>query len=160
MLRVVGRVRARGLIEEIDLEQTRENSESVLRYLHARVAPLVTSFVLVLCDDQTESVRVDAVRRVFVANVSHDLKPPIGTRALLAQAGPDCAGAPAAVERCGGRMQRESKRLTQPVQEIIARSRVQDHAAPATTEKISAAEVVDDAADRARTGAEGKNIHI
>src|SRR5699024_10165144 len=37
---------------------------------------------------------------------------------------------------------------------------VQDHAAPATTEKISAAEVVDDAADRARTGAEGKNIHI
>ena len=160
MLRVVGRVRARGLIEEIDLEQTRENSESVLRYLHARVAPLGTSFVLVLCDDQTESVRVDAVRRDFVANVSHELKTPIGAMALLAEAVTDFADDPAAVERFGGRMQRESKRLTQLVQEIIDLSRVQDHAAPATTEKISAAEVVDDAADRARTGAEGKNIHI
>src|SRR5699024_11966703 len=53
MLRVVGRVRARGLIEEIEFEQTRENSESVQRYLHARVAPLATSFVLVLRDDHT-----------------------------------------------------------------------------------------------------------
>ncbi|MGO3023305.1 MAG: sensor histidine kinase [Brevibacterium sp.] len=160
MLRVVGRVRARGLIEEIDLEQTRENSESVLRYLHARVAPLGTSFVLVLCDDQTESKRVDAVRRDFVANVSHELKTPIGAMALLAEAVTDFADDPAAVERFGGRMQRESKRLTQLVQEIIDLSRVQDHAAPATTEKISVAEVVDDAADRARTGAEGKSIHI
>ena len=160
MLRVVGRVRARGLIEEIDLEQTREKSESVLRYLHARVAPLGTSFVLVLCDDQTESKRVDAVRRDFVANVSHELKTPIGAMALLAEAVTDFADDPAAVERFGGRMQRESKRLTQLVQEIIDLSRVQDHAAPATTEKISVAEVVDDAADRARTGAEGKNIHI
>ncbi|MFE1085305.1 sensor histidine kinase [Brevibacterium sediminis] len=160
MLRVVGRVRARGLIEEIDLEQTRENSDSVLRYLHARVAPLGTSFVLVLCDDQTESKRVDAVRRDFVANVSHELKTPIGAMALLAEAVTDFADDPAAVERFGGRMQRESKRLTQLVQEIIDLSRVQDHAAPATTEKISVAEVVDDAADRARTGAEGKNIHI
>ncbi|MGO3180761.1 MAG: sensor histidine kinase, partial [Brevibacterium linens] len=151
---------ARGLIEEIDLEQTRENSESVLRYLHARVAPLGTSFVLVLCDDQTESKRVDAVRRDFVANVSHELKTPIGAMALLAEAVTDFADDPAAVERFGGRMQRESKRLTQLVQEIIDLSRVQDHAAPATTEKISVAEVVDDAADRARTGAEGKSIHI
>ncbi len=160
MLRVVGRVRARGLIEEIDLEQKRENSDSVLRFLHARVAPLGTSFVLVLCDDQTESKRVDAVRRDFVANVSHELKTPIGAMALLAEAVTDFADDPAAVERFGGRMQRESKRLTQLVQEIIDLSRVQDHAAPATTEKISAAEVVDDAADRARTRAEGKNIHI
>src|SRR5699024_6920535 len=92
--------------------------------------------------------------------VSHELKTPIGAMALLAEAVTDFADDPAAVERFGGRMQRESKRLTQLVQEIIDLSRVQDHAAPATTEKVSAAEVVDDAADRARTGAEGKSIHI
>lgn len=160
MLGVVGRVRGRGLIEEIDLEQRRENSESVLRFLHARIAPLGTSFVLVLCDDQTESKRVDSVRRDFVANVSHELKTPIGAMSLLAEAVTDFSDDPAAVERFGGRMQRESKRLTQLVQEIIDLSRVQDHAAPATTEKISAAEVVEDAADRARTRAEGKSIHI
>ena len=160
MLRMVGRVRARGLIEEIELEQKRERTDSVLRFLHARVAPLGTAFVLVLCDDQTESKRVDSIRRDFVANVSHELKTPIGAMSLLAEAVTDFSDDPQAVERFGGRMQRESKRLTQLVQEIIDLSRVQDHATPSTTEKISAAEVVDDAADRARTRAEGKNIHI
>lgn len=160
MLEVVERVRARGLIEEIDLEQKRELSDSVLRYLHARIAPLGTAFILVLCDDQTESKRVDAVRRDFVANVSHELKTPIGAMALLAEAVTDFSDDPQAVERFGGRMQRESKRLTQLVQEIIDLSRVQDHAAPSTTEKISAAEVVEDAADRAHTRAEAKRIHI
>ncbi|QQB15918.1 two-component sensor histidine kinase [Brevibacterium casei] len=160
MLEVVERVRARGLIEEIDLEQKREASDAVLRYLHARIAPLGTAFILVLCDDQTESKRVDAVRRDFVANVSHELKTPIGAMALLAEAVTDFSDDPAAVERFGGRMQRESKRLTQLVQEIIDLSRVQDHAAPSTTEKISAAEVIDDAADRAHTRAEAKRIHI
>lgn len=160
MLSMVGRVRSRGLIEEIELEQKREQTDSVLRFLHARVAPLGTAFVLVLCDDQTESKRVDAVRRDFVANVSHELKTPIGAMSLLAEAVTDFADDPQAVERFGGRMQRESKRLTQLVQEIIDLSRVQDHTAPSATEKISAAEVVDDAADRARTHAEGKNIHI
>ena len=120
----------------------------------------MSSSVLVLCDDQTESKRVDAVRRDFVANVSHELKTPIGAMALLAEAVTDFSDDPQAVERFGGRMQRESKRLTQLVQEIIDLSRVQDHTAPSATEKISAAEVVDDAADRARTRAEGKNIHI
>ncbi|AZT99245.1 two-component sensor histidine kinase [Brevibacterium aurantiacum] len=160
MLRMIERVRSRGLIEEIELEQKREQTDSVLRFLHARVAPLGTNFVLVLCDDQTESKRVDAVRRDFVANVSHELKTPIGAMALLAEAVTDFSDDPQAVERFGGRMQRESKRLTQLVQEIIDLSRVQDHTAPSATEKISAAEVVDDAADRARTRAEGKNIHI
>lgn len=160
MLRMVGRVRSRGLIEEIELEQKREQTDSVLRFLHARVAPLGTSFVLVLCDDQTESKRVDSIRRDFVANVSHELKTPIGAMSLLAEAVTDFSDDPQAVERFGGRMQRESKRLTQLVQEIIDLSRVQDHTAPSATEKISAAEVVDDAADRARTRAEGKSIHI
>ncbi|SMX97881.1 two-component system, OmpR family, sensor histidine kinase SenX3 [Brevibacterium sp. 239c] len=160
MLRMVGRVRSRGLIEEIDLEQKREQTDSILRFLHARVAPLGTAFVLVLCDDQTESKRVDSIRRDFVANVSHELKTPIGAMSLLAEAVTDFSDDPEAVERFGGRMQRESKRLTQLVQEIIDLSRVQDHTAPSATEKISAAEVVDDAADRARTRAEGKNIHI
>ncbi|WP_233430430.1 MULTISPECIES: ATP-binding protein [Brevibacterium] len=160
MLRMVGRVRSRGLIEEIELEQKREQTDSILRFLHARVAPLGTAFVLVLCDDQTESKRVDSIRRDFVANVSHELKTPIGAMSLLAEAVTDFSDDPQAVERFGGRMQRESKRLTQLVQEIIDLSRVQDHTAPSATEKISAAEVVDDAADRARTRAEDKSIHI
>ncbi|WP_349829606.1 sensor histidine kinase [Brevibacterium litoralis] len=157
---VVERVRVRGLIEELDFEQTRSPESRTTRYLHARVAPLGTAFVLVLCDDHTESRRVDAVRRDFVANVSHELKTPIGAISLLAEAVTDFSDDPEAVERFGGRMQQESKRLSQLVQEIIDLSRVQDHEAPAAAETVSVAEVVKDAVDRASTAAEAKSIEL
>ena len=51
-----------------------------------RVAPLGSSLVLLLVEDRTEARRVDAVRRDFVANVSHELKTPVGGLALLAEA--------------------------------------------------------------------------
>src|SRR5262249_11485598 len=55
-----------------------------------RVAPLSGTLgggglVLVLAEDQTESRRVEEVRRDFVANVSHELKTPIGALALLTE---------------------------------------------------------------------------
>ena len=159
LLEVVSRVRSRGLIEEIDLEHTVGSAASP-RYLHARVAALGPAFVLVLCDDQTESRRVDAVRRDFIANVSHELKTPIGAMSLLAEAVTDFADDPEAVARFGGRMQKESTRLTQLVTEIIDLSRVQDHEIPAAPEKVHVARVVEEAVDRARTVADGKNIEL
>ena len=51
-----------------------------------RVAPLGTRFVLLLADDRTEAHRLDDVRRDFVANISHELKTPIGAVGLLAEA--------------------------------------------------------------------------
>ena len=157
LLEVVSRVRSRGLIEEIDLEHTVGSAASP-RYLHARVAALGPAFVLVLCDDQTESRRVDAVRRDFIANVSHELKTPIGAMSLLAEAVTDFADDPEAVARFGGRMQKESTRLTQLVTEIIDLSRVQDHEVPAAPERVPVARVVEEAVDRARTVADGKGI--
>ncbi|GAA2011941.1 sensor histidine kinase [Brevibacterium samyangense] len=157
---VVERVRVRGLIEEVHFEQKRGADARHTRYLHARVAPLGTTFVLVLCDDQTEARRLNAVRRDFVANVSHELKTPIGAISLLAEAVTDFADDPEAVERFGGRMQQESKRLSQLVQEIIDLSRVQDHEAPGNTETVLISSVIEDAVDRARTQAEAKNITV
>lgn len=160
LLAVVRRARVRGLIEELDFEQKRGSDARVARHLHARVAPLGPSFVLVLCDDQTEARRLDAVRRDFVANVSHELKTPIGAVALLAEAVTDFADDPEAVGRFGTRMQRESKRLAQLVQEIIDLSRVQDHETPAATELIPIGRIIEDAVDRASTRADAKNITL
>ncbi len=160
LLDVVVRVRARGLIEEVNFKKERGGDRGSVRHLHARVAPLGSAYVLVLADDQTEAKRVHEVRRDFVANVSHELKTPVGALSLLAEAVTDCADDPEAVARFGGRIQQESKRLTQLVQEIIDLSRVQDHETPGATEDVSIAKVIEEAVDRAKTRAEAKNISI
>ena len=80
-----------------------------------------------LVEDRTEARRVDAVRRDFVANVSHELKTPVGALALLAEALVDAADDPEAVRRFAGRMQHESERLTRLVQDVIELSRLQGH---------------------------------
>ena len=58
------------------------------------------------------------MRNDFVANVSHELKTPVGAISLLAEAS-DLGGRPEAVRRFAGRMHKESARLGALVQDII-----------------------------------------
>ena len=81
--------------------------------------------MLVLVEDRTRERRVEAIRRDFVANVSHELKTPVGALNLLAEAVEEAADDPEAVSRFAGRMQTESARLTRLVQQIIELSRLQ-----------------------------------
>ena len=95
-----------------------------------RVAPLGGAvggggLVLVLAEDQTESRRVDEVRRDFVANTSHELKTPVGALALLAETIEDAADDAEAVRRFAGKMRQEAQRLTNLVQDLITLSRIQ-----------------------------------
>ena len=98
---LVEQVRSDGVIREIDLQVPRSHRGTELLTLDVRVAPL-GDLVLVLAEDQTAVRRVDAVRRDFVANVSHELKTPVGALALLAEAVQGSADDPDAVRRFSG----------------------------------------------------------
>ena len=94
-------------------------------YVYVRVARLGARFVLVLAEDRTESYRLDEVRRDFVANVSHELKTPIGAVSLLAEALESAAKEPDEVKRFAKRLTIEAERLARITHEIIELSRLQ-----------------------------------
>ncbi|MFC1409460.1 sensor histidine kinase [Streptacidiphilus sp. N1-12] len=123
-----------------------------------RVAPLGSRLVLVLVEDLTEARRIEAVRRDFVANVSHELKTPVGALSLLSEAVQDASDDPEAVRRFAGRMLIEATRLTSLVQEIIELSRVQDDERLTDAEPVAVDELVAEAMDRCRHQAAAKQI--
>jgi two-component system sensor histidine kinase SenX3 len=123
-----------------------------------RVAPLGSRLVLVLVEDLTEARRIEAVRRDFVANVSHELKTPVGALSLLSEAVQDASDDPEAVRRFAGRMLIEATRLTSLVQEIIELSRVQDDDRLVDPEWVPVDELVAEAMDRCRHQAAAKQI--
>ena len=94
---MVADVRRDGIIREHEMTVLRPPLGKGLITLRLRVAPLGPDTVLVLAEDLTEASRVDAVRRDFVANVSHELKTPIGALSLLAEAVLSSAEEPEAV---------------------------------------------------------------
>jgi two-component system sensor histidine kinase SenX3 len=120
---LVRQVRRDGQIRETELTMPRPSGPP--RTVTARVAPLSSRFVLALIEDRTRERRVEEVRRDFVANVSHELKTPVGAIKLLAEAVSDASGDPEAVERFASRMLTESDRLSKMVQQIIELSRLQ-----------------------------------
>ena len=126
--------------------------------VQVRVAPLTEEYILLLADDRTEIARTEAVRNDFVANVSHELKTPVGAISLLAEALESAPEDQATVRRFASRMMTESARLAALVQDIIELSRLQgkDVARVALAVDINA--VIAEAVDRTRLPALSKNI--
>ena len=81
--------------------------------------------ILVAATDESAAQRMEAARRDFVANVSHELKTPVAAMGLLAEATVDAADDPDAVRRFAGKLQSEAVRLGALVNELIALSRLQ-----------------------------------
>ena len=159
LLEMVQVVRRDGQIREGELV-LRRVSRGHARTVVARVAPLGSRLVLVLVEDRTRERRVDAIRRDFVANVSHELKTPVGALKLLADAVAEAADEPEAVIRFAARMQTESERLTRLVQQIIELSRLQGDNPLEDAGVIAVDEIVERAIDRVRVDAEGKQIDL
>jgi two-component system sensor histidine kinase SenX3 len=128
--------------------------------LEARIAPLHGGLVAVIVDDRSEARRVEDVRRDFVANVSHELKTPVGALSLLAEAVEDASDDPEAVRRFAGRMHLEAARLTTLVNELIDLSRLQGDDPLGHAEVVAIDDLVAVAVDRARLHAEAKQIAL
>ena len=159
MLNMARDTRRDGEIRQVELDLPRRGTgRGEALAVSARVAPLGSRLVLLLVEDLTEARRIEAVRRDFVANVSHELKTPVGALSLLSEAVLDASDDPEAVERFAGRMQIEATRLTNLVQEIIDLSRVQNDDPLEDAEPVRVDELVAEAIDRCRQQAGSKQI--
>ncbi len=120
---LISQVRRDGQIRETELVVPRPGTPA--RHVTARIAPLGADLVLALVEDRTRERQVEEIRRDFVANVSHELKTPVGAIKLLSEAVGEASDDPEAVQRFAGRMSAESDRLGRLVQQIIELSRLQ-----------------------------------
>lgn len=155
---LVQQVRRDGQIRETELVIARPDGGA--RHVTARVAPLGSRVVLALVEDRTRERRVEEVRRDFVANVSHELKTPVGAIRLLAEAVHGAADDPEAVKRFAGRMLTESDRLSRLVQQIIELSRLQADDPLDAPVAVCVDDVVKVAVDTSRIDAEAKRIEV
>jgi len=159
LLQLVRSVRRDGDSRMVDLQISR-GIRVASTYLTARVAPLDESLILILADDQTAARRIEETRRDFVANISHELKTPIGAISLLAEAVEDAAEDPDAVRKFASRMGIESARLSDLVSQIIDLSRLQADDPLVNPDVVDVDEVLTDAVERRRMDAERKQITL
>lgn len=125
-----------------------------------RIAPLNSGAILILIDDLAEERRVDAVRRDFVANVSHELKTPVGALSLLAEAVLTSADDKDQVEHFAEKMQAEAKRLGNLIQDVIDLSRLQSDEPMNRAELVETDQLINRAIEEVRTLASGLGVEI
>ena len=159
--RLVRDVRRTHAPQEVEVELAVARLVRVPEAVRVRLVPVgELGHVALLVEDVTETRRVEAVRRDFVANVSHELKTPVGAMALLAEALQDASEDPEAVRRFAGRVQHEAGRLGRLVQELIDLSRLQGADPLPSPTLVPVDRVVAEAVDRARTAAAARGIEI
>ena len=165
LLALARQVRRDGEIREGDIEVSGTALGGRRTSFAVRVAPLGSAvggggLILLLAEDQTESRRVEEVRRDFVANISHELKTPVGALALLAETMEEAADDPEAVRRFAGRMRQEASRLTYLVQDLITLSRIQAAEPVPDPNPVELGAVVAEVLDRCRMKASARGIEL
>ncbi|GAA1868129.1 ATP-binding protein [Pseudonocardia ailaonensis] len=153
------KVLAENLATEVDLAPLAAHGRQPSAVL-AVVRPLGDGFTLVEAADQSDLVRLEATRRDFVANVSHELKTPVGAVGLLAEAVLDSADDPVTVHRFAGKILSESTRLGALVTELIALSRLTGAEGLPDLSTVEVDEVVAEALARCRLTAESTGVEI
>ena len=160
LLEMTAKVRRDGVILERLLELPRGPLGQGTIVVQVRAAVIAEEYILLLADDRTEVTRTEEVRNDFVANVSHELKTPVGAISLLAEALESSADDPEAVRRFARRTHKESARLAALVQDIIELSRLQGSNVAKQGRAVDINTVVAEAVDRSQLPAESKNIDL
>ncbi len=114
--------------------------------------------VIALIEDVSERRRLEEIRRDFVANVSHELKTPMGALGLLAEtlvSEPD----PDVAQRLAGRIHNEAFRVSRIIDDLLDLSRIESEEAP-PREPVLVNLVMADAIERVRSTADQRGIEI
>ena len=152
-----------GVSVEVDLSTVDSQQGRAPLAVHARVRRLSDAdrrFVVIDASDESEHVRLEYARRDFVANISHELKTPVGAMALLAEALLESVDDPETVQRFGSRLLHEARRLGAMVTELIALSRLQGAEKLPDLDVVDVDDVVVAALDRCRLSAESAGIEV
>ena len=161
LLNLVRAVRRSNVYQEATIELPRGPIGQGTHDLLVRVSPIgAEGLIVALIFDDSELRRLDAIRRDFVANISHELKTPIGALSILSEAVLEASHDKEAVEKFAGRMQIEAKRLTDLVQEIINLSRLQDGDPLKNAQPYSMSDLINQAIDESRLTAEKRKISL
>ena len=161
LLALIRVVRRTEQSQEGDVEIPRGPVGEGVKSLQVKVTPLGNEgIILVLADDVSEADRIDAVRRDFVANISHELKTPIGALSILSEAVLQASDDPAMVKHFATKMGDTANRLTELVQQIISLSRLQDADPLNDAAAVDISWAVKSAVDQSQTNAEARGIFI
>ncbi len=160
VMALAGEVARTGEPAERDIELVHPSFGRVAREMYMRAAPVTPQVTLILLEDLSESRRVDAVRRDFVANVSHELKTPVGALGILAEAVEAASDEPEEVRHFARRMRIESQRLAALVNDIIDLSRLQGDNPLEHANVVSIDRVIAEAIDATRLAAGAKAIDV
>ena len=125
ILDLVKESRSEGIPLSREFELKADSPSGLPTHLLVRVAPLGLRLMLLVADDRSEMYRLDAVRRDFVANISHELKTPIGAVSLLAEALHYSADDPEQVRSFAATLEQEGHRLAEMTNDIIELTRLQ-----------------------------------
>jgi two-component system sensor histidine kinase SenX3 len=159
LVRLVELARGTGTNQSIEAElNTGLRGETI--WVQARAARMENNNVMLLVEDRTEAKRLEETRRDFVANISHELKTPIGAIGLLAEALQGATDDPQMVTKFAGNLYRESRRLGSLVQEIIQLSRLQSADLSKTGDLVDLEGIVHESVERNQVISEAKNITL
>jgi two-component system, OmpR family, sensor histidine kinase SenX3 len=131
------------------------------RSLLLRAVPLeegIGGGAFVVVEDVSERQRLEAVRRDFVANISHELKTPVGALGLLAETmvgEPD----PQVAARLAERMHREAFRVARTIDDLLHLSQIEAGELP-EPEPVAVDQVLAEAVDRTRPAAEMGEVEL
>jgi len=155
---VLAEARGAGRSAEAELRLPGPAGETLL--LAVRAVLLSNGAAVVIAEDRSADIRFSETRRDFVANISHELKTPIGAVTLLAEAAESAADDPDAVRSFLGKLTKEATRLNELVSQIIALSRLQATETVLGAHDVLVAEILESAVARCRNLAEARGISI
>jgi two-component system sensor histidine kinase SenX3 len=151
-------VHLRGALDGQTRRQTIELFGPPRRVVSVSATPLDDGGAVATIEDVTEQSRLDAVRTDFVANISHELKTPVGALSVLAEALAE-EDQPEVVHRLADKMVNEAIRVGRTIDDLLELSRI-ELGGEAVKDVVAASMVISESVMRAQPLAERRGIDI